>query len=55
MAVRIKLPGATLKMKVYRELRSRERDRRVPVVKIGALYLVWWSTKQKLDSNRPEA
>lgn len=28
MAVRIKLPGGTLKMKTYRELRSRERDRR---------------------------
>lgn len=55
MAVRIKLPGGTLKMKTYRELRSREHDRRVPVVKIAALYLVWWSTKQKPDSNRPEA
>lgn len=37
VAVRIKLPGGTLKIKTYRELRSRERDRRVPVVKIGAL------------------
>ncbi|WP_164759997.1 MULTISPECIES: hypothetical protein [unclassified Mesorhizobium] len=54
MTLRIKLPGGTLKVKTYRELRSRERDRRVPVMKIGALYLVWWSTKQKPDSNRPE-
>jgi hypothetical protein len=35
MAVRIKLPGGTLKMKVYRELRERERARRIPVLKMG--------------------
>lgn len=47
MAVRIKLPGGTLKMKVYRELRDRERERRVPVLKMGSLYFVWWSNRQR--------
>lgn len=45
MALRIKLPGGTLKVKTYRELRDRERDRRVPVWKMGAIYLSWWSHK----------
>ncbi|TIM23264.1 MAG: hypothetical protein E5Y61_29490 [Mesorhizobium sp.] len=39
MAVRIKLPGGTLKVKVYRELRGRERERRVPVMKVGSASL----------------
>ncbi|MER9866209.1 hypothetical protein NKJ35_03225 [Mesorhizobium sp. M0136] len=47
MAVRIRLPGGTLKMKTYRELRARERDRRVPVMKMGSLYFVWWSKNQE--------
>ncbi|WP_287253099.1 hypothetical protein [Mesorhizobium sp.] len=51
MAIRIKVPGGTLKIKTYRELRTRERDRRVPVRKIGSMYLIWWSSKQKPDSN----
>jgi hypothetical protein len=42
MALRIRLPGGMLKVKVYRELRARERDRRVPVWKIGGLYFIWW-------------
>lgn len=46
MTLRIRLPGGTLKVKTYRELRTRERDRRVPVVKVGSLYLIWWSNKQ---------
>jgi hypothetical protein len=52
MALRIKLPGGTLKMKVYRELRVRERERRVPVMKMGALYFVWWSNSQ--PHNKPQ-
>ncbi|MER9439935.1 hypothetical protein NKI79_00775 [Mesorhizobium sp. M0340] len=47
MAVRIRLPGGTLKMKTYRELRARERDRRVPVMKMGSLYFIWWSKSQE--------
>jgi hypothetical protein len=46
MAIRIRLPGGTLKMKTYRELRDRERDRRVPVIKIGAVYLIWSTNRQ---------
>jgi hypothetical protein len=45
MALRIRLPGGTLKVKTYRELRDRERDRRVPVLKIGSLYFVWASAR----------
>lgn len=45
MALRIRLPGGTLKVKVYRELRDRERDRRVPVLKLGSLYFVWSSAR----------
>ncbi|MER9070101.1 hypothetical protein NKH84_26630 [Mesorhizobium sp. M0902] len=37
VAVRIRMPGGTLKVKVYREL-HRERARRIPVVKIGPIY-----------------
>jgi hypothetical protein len=47
MAMRIKLPGGTLKVKTYRELRTRERERRVPVIKVGAIYIIWWSNRQK--------
>ena len=41
MALRIPLPGGTLKMKSRRELRSRELERRVPVLKVGSLYVTW--------------
>lgn len=55
MAVRIKLPGGTLKMKVYRELRERERTRRIPVVKVGSIYLTWWSNRQRPLDDPPGA
>ena len=42
MALRIRLPGGTLKFKSFRELRSRERDRVVPVFRLGSLYIIWW-------------
>jgi hypothetical protein len=42
MALRIRLPGGTLKFKSFRELRSRERDRLVPVLRLGSLYIIWW-------------
>lgn len=45
MAIRIKLPGGTLKLKTYRELRTRERERRVPVWKVGSVFVIWWSNK----------
>ncbi|RUU96677.1 MULTISPECIES: hypothetical protein [unclassified Mesorhizobium] len=53
MAVRIKLPGGTLKLKVYRELR--ERARRVPVLKMGSLYFTWWSSRQRPLNDQPGA
>jgi hypothetical protein len=46
MALRIRLPGGTLKIKTYRELRVRERERRVPVRKLGSLYFIWWPIQQ---------
>ncbi|SIT59323.1 conserved hypothetical protein [Mesorhizobium prunaredense] len=42
MALRIKLPGD----------RVRERERRVPVMKIGSLYFIWWSNSQ--PHNKPQ-
>lgn len=51
MAIRIKLPGGTLKLKTYRELRTRERDRRVPVVKVGAIYFIWWPNRRNPGDN----
>ncbi|MER9872487.1 hypothetical protein [Mesorhizobium sp. M0195] len=53
MAVRIRMPGGTLKVKVYRELRDRERARRIPVVKIGRIYFTWWSNRQRLIDDQP--
>ncbi|MER9801460.1 hypothetical protein NKJ36_30980, partial [Mesorhizobium sp. M0142] len=54
MAVRIRMPGGTLKVKVYRELRDRERARRVPVVRLGRVYFTWWSNRQRLiDDHSP--
>lgn len=46
MALRIRLPGGTLKVKTYRQLRVRERERRVPVVRIGSMYVIWWKDHQ---------
>lgn len=54
MALRIKLPKGTLKVKAYRELRTPERDRRVPVVKIGSMYVIWWSNKQTSSEDRQQ-
>ncbi|PTE12121.1 hypothetical protein C9427_02150 [Mesorhizobium helmanticense] len=54
MALRIKLPKGTLKVKTYRELRTRERDRRVPVLKVGSIYVIWWSNKQTLSKDRQQ-
>lgn len=42
MAFRLKLPGGTFKIKVYRELREAERAHKVPVLRMGRLYFVWW-------------
>ncbi|MGX9575170.1 hypothetical protein [Mesorhizobium sp. f-mel] len=53
MAVRIELPGGTLKMKVYRELRA--RTRRIPVAKIGPVYFTWWSNRQRPLDDPPGA
>lgn len=46
MVLRIRLPRGTLKLKSYRELRDRERDRKVPVLKLGWIYFIWASAKQ---------
>jgi hypothetical protein len=46
MTVRIRLPGGTLKIKGYRDLRTSEREAAVPVWKIGSTYFIWWSNKK---------
>jgi hypothetical protein len=51
MTVRIKMPGGTLKLKTYRELRTVERQRAVPVWKLGSLYLIWWKSGRKPDGS----
>ncbi|MER9345074.1 hypothetical protein NKI41_30710, partial [Mesorhizobium sp. M0601] len=33
--------------------RARERDRRVPVMKMGSLYFVWWSKSQDPHQKPP--
>ncbi|RST85180.1 hypothetical protein EJC49_17025 [Aquibium carbonis] len=43
MTMRMRLPGGTLKIKRYIELRHAERKREVPVIVVGGLYFVWWS------------
>lgn len=45
MTVRVKLPGGTLKIKRYQELRRYERERKVPVWRLGSTYFTWWSTR----------
>jgi hypothetical protein len=54
MALRIRLLGGTLKVKSYRELRARERERRVPVMKLGSTYFVWWSNPKKPDDAKSD-
>lgn len=54
MTLRIRLPGGTLKVKSYRELRSAERDRKVPVLKVGSkLYFTWWAKGAEARFARP--
>lgn len=48
MAIRLRLPGGTLKVKRYTELRDPERRRSVPVLKFASLYFIWWSNGTKL-------
>lgn len=47
------IAGGTLKVKTYRELRDRDRDRRVPVLKLGSLYFVWSSAKHHSHRHSP--
>lgn len=41
LPLRIRLFRGTLKLKLYRHLRSDERERKVPIFKIGKFYIVW--------------
>jgi hypothetical protein len=47
----VRVPGGTLKLKTYRYLRRRERDRKVPVCRVGSIYVIWWSNG-RLDQRR---
>ena len=44
---RFGLPGGTLKVKSESRLRNREREREVPVWRLGPLYLVWQPNSQR--------
>ncbi|MBN9253198.1 MULTISPECIES: hypothetical protein [unclassified Mesorhizobium] len=50
MTIRIRLPGGTLKIKRYSELRRREQRREVPVWQVGGYFIVWWPSSL---SDRP--
>lgn len=52
MSFRMRLPGGTLKLKRYPELRGSERRREVPVLSVGGLYLVWWSRSAMVTKAR---
>lgn len=41
MHMRFSLPGGTLKIKTESYLRTYERERRVPVYRMGDLYFIW--------------
>lgn len=51
MRIRISFPHGTLKIKDYRALRYRERERMVPVWRWGSVYFVWYS---KRSPEQPE-
>lgn len=40
--MRLRMFGRTLKIRTGRSLRTPERERRIPVIKIGPLYFCWW-------------
>lgn len=40
--MRLRMFGGTLKIRTQRSLRTPERKRRIPVLKIGGLYFCWW-------------
>jgi predicted ABC-type transport system involved in lysophospholipase L1 biosynthesis ATPase subunit len=40
LTLRIKLPRGTLKVKTYRELRTR-------VMRVGSVYFCWWSSRDR--------
>ncbi|MBZ9739212.1 MULTISPECIES: hypothetical protein [unclassified Mesorhizobium] len=54
MALKIRLPGGTLKVKQHHELRRREQKREVPVWQVGKYFVVWWpATISDRPSKRP--
>lgn len=42
----VNLPRGTLKFKTRQYLRTAEIDRRVPVLRLGGLYIIWWPDKR---------
>ncbi|MBZ9995283.1 hypothetical protein [Mesorhizobium sp. BH1-1-4] len=55
MALKIRLPGGTLKVKQHHELRRREQKREVPVWQVGKYFVVWWpATISDRPSKRPD-
>ena len=42
MRFSIRLPNGKLKVRTVQHVRTLERDQKVPVFKIGHLYISWW-------------
>lgn len=42
MRFSMRLPGGKLKIRTIQYLRTLEEERRVPVIRIGRLYVSWW-------------
>ncbi len=49
--IRVNLVGGTLKLKTFRQLRRCEMNHKVPVMRLGSVYAVWWSNKDKLEDH----
>ena len=45
--LKLKLPGGKLKLKSYTLLRTAERTRKVPLLRLGRIYFTWWSHKNE--------
>ncbi len=43
MRMSIKLPAGRVSIKTWPMLRRSERDGKIPVLRLGPLYIAWWS------------
>ncbi len=45
--LKLRLPGGKLKFKSHQLLRGVERSRKVPSLRLGRVYVSWWSHKNE--------